>query len=95
MSKLNHTFAQKLKANLLNFSFRQKLAFALITAAIVPTGVVSYSLIQLSEQQLLEKMHRVLETDLSVFQQQQQQLETQHLLMAEGLTEEIKLPIKN
>ncbi|BAU14992.1 two-component sensor histidine kinase [Leptolyngbya sp. NIES-3755] len=61
-----------------------------MTAAIVPTGIVSYSLIHLSEQQLIEKMQRVLENDLEFFQQQQQQLETQHLLLADGLAEEIE-----
>lgn len=79
-----------LRAIWFNCSFRKKLAFVLIAAAIVPTGIVSYSLIQLSEAQLLNKLHRVLETDLKFLQQQQQQLEAQHSSLARGLAQEVE-----
>lgn len=91
MSKPNSfSIAKRLRSSWLNYSFRKKLVFVLIAAAIVPTGIVSYSLIQLSERQLIDKLYSVLETDLKFFQEQQRQLEIQHLLLADGLAEEVE-----
>jgi signal transduction histidine kinase len=86
MFKYKHlSIFQSLQSAWLNCSFHTKLTIFLIVGATLPTSLVCYSLTQLAEDQLHEKMQRSLQKDLVFFQQQQQHLERDHALLADSL----------
>jgi signal transduction histidine kinase len=82
-------FPRRWRAAWLNCPFQTKLAAFLILGAVLPTGLVSYSLIRLAEAQLLDKVQRSLQKDLAFFQQQQHQLQQNHGLLALSLAKEV------
>ena len=74
-----------------NAKFRTQLAILIIAGATLPTGLVLYGLVSVSEQHLMRKMQTMLQKDLSYFQQQMAQVNREHALLAASLANQIEI----